>query len=86
MLLKLSFFIYKIRATHFPKLLHYMTTPEEFSLVVCTELDVYKNTQSRSYLRGTGNMATLSLSMLCVRIQQEAELICKGFLILEATN
>lgn len=60
MLLKLSFFIYKIRATHFPKLLQYTTTPEEFILVVCTELDVYKNIQSRSYLRGTGNMATLS--------------------------
>lgn len=67
MLLKLSFFIYKIIATNFPKLLHYTTTPEEFSLVICTELEVNKkNIQSRIYLRGTRNMATL---FYCVKIQ-----------------
>ena len=69
MLLKLSFFIYKIRATHFPKLLHYTTLTEEFSLVVCTELDVYRNIQSKSYLRGTETWPYSLLSMLCVRIQ-----------------
>lgn len=62
-----------------------MTTPEEFSLVICTELEVNKKKTSKAEFI-SGEQETWPHSFTVSRYRQEAELICKGFLIHQLTQ